>query len=349
MGVLWTVDYVGLWFGRNLLLRSLWNLSLIATLMFFMGYPVLKAKPLTTYKKHVDLVHFAVTTQLYGETDLYSQVRHDSVLGSQHNSVFAGIINAPFLKEKSAFPFISAKAHIIIDNKSGKILSDNNLNLTLAPASTTKLLTALVALDIYELDEVLEISEACSQVESTKLWLPVGDQYTVNDILHSLLISSAGDAGCTLATAKVSRAEFVNLMNEKAVSLGMADSHFTNPVGLDGANGSHYSSVWDLYLLSKAAVANPVIDNIVGLNDYSFTNVAGDFEVDITSTNRLLSEIPGTVGIKTGRTEGAGEVLVYRYNEDNKDLTIIVMASDDRFLDTRNLLSWTLSSYSWGY
>jgi D-alanyl-D-alanine carboxypeptidase len=242
---------------------------------------------------------------------------------------------------------LSAKAHLAVDNNSGVILSEHSAYRSFAPASVTKLMTALVARDIYENDELLSIPPKCAEVDSTKLWLPTDLQFRFEDLLYGLLVSSAGDIGCALASDKFEEEIFVNLMNEKAEELGMTNTQFTNEIGLDGYNGSHYSSAWDLYLLSREAVKDPLIRNIIKTKEYTFVDAKGEFEFDIVNTNKLLWEIPNTVGVKTGTTSGAGEVLLYQYREGLKDITIVVLSSDERFLDTRHLLNWILNSYQW--
>jgi len=315
-------------------------------LLFFTGiliyYPLKGSSLSEGYRKKVALWHTGFVTQIYGVPGAVEVGGQAAVLGSAEASK-----KIPVLVSKSAFPYISAKGHLIIDNKTNKILSEHNINRTFAPASTTKLMTALVAADLYGESEIVEISPMCSEVESTKLWMPVGSKYTVKNLLYSLLVSSAGDAGCALASSKLALPAFVELMNVKAAQVGMSNTTFTNPIGLDGADGSHYSSVWDLYLLSKKAMEDPLIREIVRTRNHSFKDITGELDIDISNTNQLMWDIPETIGVKTGRTSGAGEVLIYRYGDKDKDFTIIVMSSEDRFLDTRNLINWTLSSYEW--
>ena len=303
--------------------------------------PLRKSSPMVSYNKNLSLWQSYVTKRIYGQPIQSVSGTGMDVLGT------VGRRSAPVIVQKIAFPFITAKGHLVIDTETDKVLSEHNMSRTFAPASTTKLMTALVAVDLYSEGETVEISSFCSEVDSTKLWMPVGSKYTVRNMLYSLLVSSAGDAGCALAMGKVSLETFVDLMNKKAEEIGMTNTHFTNVVGLDGEEGSHYSSVWDLYLLSKKALRDPLIREIVRTKDFSFTDVTGKYTVNLSNTNQLLWDIPKTVGVKTGRTSGAGEVLIYRYQDEKKDFTIIVMSSEDRFLDTRNLINWTLSSYQW--
>lgn len=244
-------------------------------------------------------------------------------------------------------PQISATAALVVDNISGKRLYMYNADKILAPASTTKLMTALVALDLYNLDDIVTVPLVCTKIDSTKAWLPVDSRYKVHDLIMSMMVGSAGDSACVLSMGKTSAAEFVNLMNKKAREFGMKDTNFTNPVGLDGPIGEHHSTAADLYVLSQKATANSFIKQAVTQKELDLFSADQKFETKMMNTNSLLWQVPGTVGIKTGTTASAGEVLIYEYADDKKDLTIIVMGSTDRFYDTRALLEWAQSSYSW--
>ena len=244
-------------------------------------------------------------------------------------------------------PSISAVAALVVDNKSGKRLYEYKPDLKLAPASTTKLMTALVALDLYNLDDEVTVPLNCTQIDSTKAWLPVASTYKVRDLLLSMMVGSAGDSACVLAEGKTSITDFVNLMNKKAAEFGMKNTNFTNPVGLDGLVGEHHSTAAELYILSQKATSNDFIKRAVAQKEFDMFSADQKFETKLLNTNALLWQIPGSVGVKTGTTASAGEVLIYEYSVDKKDITIVVMGSTDRFYDTRALLDWTLSSYSW--
>lgn len=237
-------------------------------------------------------------------------------------------------------PLLTAKSVLVMDVGGNKVLYSFEADTPLAPASTTKLMTALVALDIYNMDDVLTTPSFCTTVESSRAGLVEDERISVNNLLKSLLVASAGDSACVLATSKVSYTDFVSLMNAKAKSLGMESTFFTNPIGLDGVERSHFSTAGDLYTLSKAAMRNTFISELVRTKEFMFGNIT------LYNTNKLLWEIPETVGIKTGTTQEAGEVLVYEYRDESKDLIIVVMGSEDRFGDTKKLLEWTKESYA---
>jgi D-alanyl-D-alanine carboxypeptidase (penicillin-binding protein 5/6) len=253
----------------------------------------------------------------------------------------------PILVNSGSVPYVTSKSYLIADIKNSKILYEHNSNQKLPLASTTKLMTALVALDIYQINEILEVPEICSTINSTKVYLPVKSLFSVKDLIYSMLIGSAGDSACVLSLGKLPYENFISLMNRKASLSGLLNTRFSNPIGLDDDGGQNFSTVQDLLTLAKLVMHNPIISDAVKTRVYELKSQDGRFNVYINSTNRLLSEIPNTLGIKTGTTESAGEVFVYDFADREKDLVIIVMGSSDRFSDTKTLLNWALGSYSW--
>lgn len=260
------------------------------------------------------------------------------------NSAF---ISSPIVVRKIPEPQISAKSALAVDRKTNKVLFEKEPSLKVLPASTVKLMTAAVSLDVYKLDEEVEVSRYCSSIEGTKAMLPEGKVFKVSDLISVMLVGSAGDAACTLATFKISEKDFVGLMNKKAKEIGMELTKFSNPVGLENINGGHYSTAWDLYKLAKYATSISFIKDVVGKNNYIISSVDNSFSTTLMNTNKLLWEVPGTIGVKTGTTENAGEVLVYEYKDGIEDVIIVVMGSKDRFGDTKLILNWINSSYSW--
>lgn len=253
----------------------------------------------------------------------------------------------PILINSASLPVVTSRAYVVADKKTGKILQSYDATQKLPPASTAKLMTALVALDIYNLDEIVTVPEICTTIESTKVWLPVDGRFAIKDLIYSMLIGSAGDSACVLSVSKIPYENFVSLMNRKAALIGLTDTHFSNPIGLDDEDGQNYSTPKDLLTLSEVVMKNPVISDAVKTAKFDLESVDKKFIVAVYSTNQLLYEIPNTLGIKTGTTESAGEVFIYDYADEEKDLIIVVMGSRDRFTDTKNLLSWVLRSYSW--
>ncbi len=246
------------------------------------------------------------------------------------------------------FPAISAKSHIIIDVPTNTVLSSKDANLPLPPASTAKLATALASLKIYKLDEEITIPQFCAQVDGTKVGLVQGQKFYVGDLLKALLVYSAGDAGCVLSIGKVSYADFIGLMNQIATEAGLTNTKFTNPIGLDDADGENLASAEDLAKLGMFAVKNDFIKEVVRLKEFELRDLDGKYSKKLSNTNKLLTELPESVGIKTGTTTGAGEVLIYEYVKGKTDLIIVVMGSRDRFADVKQSLDWVLMSFRWG-
>ncbi|OGC47226.1 hypothetical protein A2886_01090 [candidate division WWE3 bacterium RIFCSPHIGHO2_01_FULL_42_13] len=319
--VLWLIDDIGS-FARSVLSHS----------VRFSLYFVIVAVALTGF--HVN----SVEVGLGDFPSLFTQ-QSSEILG-------AAVQSLPKKVNEIPFPQISASSVYAVDVKTGRALVEINKDLELAPASTTKLMTALVALDVYNLDESLVVADFCTQIEGQKTGFLAQDSYTVKNLIVSLLASSSADAACTLATGKLSYSDFVYKMNEKAKGLGLDHTAFTNPVGLDGENNSHHSTASDLYLLARQAISNEMIKEIVKTKETILVSDSG-LSTNLVNTNELLWTQPGTVGIKTGQTEEAGEVLIYEYKDGQKDIVIIVMRSEDRFGDTARILNWILSSYSW--
>ncbi len=264
-------------------------------------------------------------------------------------SVLGFSVVRPGLIKKSdpqAFPNISAKSYVVADAASNKILESKNEQMKLPPASTTKLVTALVAEDIYESSSSLTMTADCSNLDTQSIGLFVDETYTYKDLLSSMLIFSAGDSACLISKSKVSYSDFISRMNKKVSELGLKNTNFVNSIGLDDANDSQHSTAYDLYVIARAAKASDTLSHLFSIKEYSFYPASGKgFKYIFTNTNRLLFEVDGTVGLKTGKTQNAGEVLVYEYKRDSVDLIIVVMGSNDRFSDTKKLLEWTLASY----
>jgi len=247
----------------------------------------------------------------------------------------------------SEFPHISAKAILVVDLLTDQVLYEKDADLALAPASVTKLMSVLVAQDIYDSLDVLEVPLECAQLPGMKLGLFAEEILSYPDLLNATLIASSNDAACTLAKGVLSQEDFVEKMNKKAVRLGLTSTHFTNPVGFDDPYFNHFSTARDLYKLAKFVKKDPALSNIVRKKSYTLSS--GQIMRTAYSTNQLLWTIPETVGIKTGTTTLAGEVLVYEYRDlsRDKDLLIVLMGSQDRFNEISQILNWVSSRFVW--
>ena len=252
----------------------------------------------------------------------------------------------PVLKDGvSTFPMISAQGVIVSDLGSGQVLYEKNSDSPLLPASTTKIVTALTAMDAFQPDQILTIPQGIN-VEGQKIGLFRGEQFRFEDLLEALLVYSANDAAMALALNYPGGYEsFVSAMNEKAKNLSMVNSNFENPVGLDSAGQT--TTAKDLLRVSEVAMRNPVFARIVGLKTVDITDITGKNKYHLSNVNKLLDSVPGVAGIKTGWTENARENLVTYIERDGHKLIIVVLGSQDRFGETKELIDWIFASYEW--
>lgn len=240
---------------------------------------------------------------------------------------------------------LSADAVVAIDVDSAAILLDKNSHQKLAPASTTKIMTALVAIDTFPLDQVITIKDNPTKIGHV-IGFNQGEKFTVGDMLKALLINSGNDAAEILAqNYPQGRAAFIQAMNSKAQKLHLSESAFVNPSGLDAA--AHYSSAFDLSLLARELMKNKYLRTLVGTKQAMISDQAGKNTYQFYNTNQLLGVEPGVVGVKTGTTELAGEDLITQVERDGHRLIIVVLKSQDRYYDTRQIIRWLFSHYQW--
>lgn len=251
----------------------------------------------------------------------------------------------PVLSNKGSFPILSAQGVIAIDLDSGVPLYEKNPDAPLLPASTTKIITALVALDAYPLDSILKVGPGV-RVDGQKMGLFAGEEMKVEDLLYGLLVYSANDAAMTLAENYPGGYEtFVDAMNAKAGYLSMSNTNFENPIGLDG--NYQRSTARDLVRATEVAMKNPVFAKIVGTKEILITDVSGKYSYDLINLNQLLGTVPGVIGVKTGWTESARENLVTYIDRDGHEILITLLGSQDRFGETRELIDWIFANYNW--
>lgn len=242
-------------------------------------------------------------------------------------------------------PELSAPAGILT-TRDGRVLWERDAHQARPMASTTKIMTALVVLERADLDAVATVSEAATAVEGSTAGLVAGQRVPVRTLLAALLVRSANDAAIVLAEHVAGSVEaFVRLMNAKARELGLEDTHFTNPHGLD--EEGHESSAADLATLARVAMAHPTFAEIVGRPDVVVPRAKGGAR-RYETTNRLVTDYPGATGVKTGWTDGAGYCVVASAERDGVGLVAVVLGARSagaRFADTRALLDWGFEHY----
>ena len=247
----------------------------------------------------------------------------------------------PYLK-LPYYPEVSAEGIYLVDLPSFTPVFSRNENLKLFPASTTKILTALVAYDIYKPDQIITVKKTIA--DGQVMGLVVGEKIIVENILYGMLVHSGNDAAYVLAN-NYGYDKFVDLMNKKAQTLGMKNSHFSNPNGLD--SGSQFSTAFDLSLAARELLKNPYLSKIVSTKEITISDVDFKYFHQLTNVNKLLGEIQGLGGLKTGYTENAGENLVSFYKKNGHQFVIVILKSQDRFNDTRNIIKWIEENVSY--
>jgi serine-type D-Ala-D-Ala carboxypeptidase (penicillin-binding protein 5/6) len=239
---------------------------------------------------------------------------------------------------------ITAGGIVIYDIGSGAYLYKRNENNLLAPASTTKLMTALVALDTFSPDDVLTVHSLPG--DGQMMGLVIGEKMTLENLLYGMLIYSGNDAAYVIAENFPGGMEaFISAMNHKAISLHLTRSSFTNPIGYDDPN--HKMTPIDLARLAAAALGNKIIAKMVAIPSITISDVTHTHFHQLKNVNELLGKIPGVGGIKTGWTEEAGENLVTLVERNNHRVIFVVLKSQDRFGETARLIDWVFGNFEW--
>lgn len=249
----------------------------------------------------------------------------------------------PKLKEGAEF-YVAAGAVEALDLESGKTLFTKNAGVPMLPASTTKIATAMVALENYSLDDVLKVP--AMRVSGKTMGLKIGEEMTVGNLLKGLLIFSANDSAEVLAQDfPGGREGFVEKMNKLASNLGLENTHFSNPTGFD--EYLHFSTASDLVKLSVWALKNDFFAEVVSTKEAEVASTDGRVAHKLTNINKLLGRVPGVLGVKTGWTENSGESLVTLVERDGHRVVIAMLGSEDRFGETEKLIEWIYDSYYW--
>jgi D-alanyl-D-alanine carboxypeptidase (penicillin-binding protein 5/6) len=240
----------------------------------------------------------------------------------------------------------NASAALIMDLESGQVVYSYNADIRLAPASTTKIMTAIIALEQGSLDDRVLITESHAQ-EGSIMGLLTGDVATLEDLLWGLLLPSGNDAAMAIAehVGGGSVEDFVAKMNQKAEELGLSNTHFVNPHGHDALG--HYSSASDLAIMARYALRKPLFAQMVATERRTVTT---DKVYYLYNTNQLLrmpAEVPGVDGVKTGFTDDAGDCLVASVSRGGRRVLVIVLGSESRVEATIPLINYAFSAFTW--
>lgn len=277
-----------------------------------------------------------------------------SVLGTSINSFYSQKISKinppPVRNPKISDPEINAEAAILIHEPSKYPLYLKNSDYQVPIASITKIMTAVVALENYKLDDVIEIKPDNTKVTPSVMNLTSGEKITVRNLLYGLLLQSGNDAALALASGKMPMDKFINLMNQKALELGLGKTKFKDPAGLDDQG---HSSAIDVAILFSYALKNPEIQKIISTPEIEVASVDQSVLHQLKNSNRLTTgEIPldGIVGGKTGYTPDAGHTLVCAASRNGQTLISVVLktysnAASASAEETRKLLTWGFESF----
>ena len=245
----------------------------------------------------------------------------------------------------SELPKTNSRRYIVYDRISKSMIIGKNEDVKSAMASTTKIMTTIVILEKADLNEKVTVSAKAGGTGGSKLGLKRGDKASVRDLLYGLMLRSGNDAAVALAEHVGGSVKgFAELMNEKAIELGLTNTHFVTPHGLDDAN--HYTTALELAKLTDYAMDNETFAKIVGTK--STTIYINNQSRQINNTNELLGVLNGVVGVKTGFTNNAGRCLVTETKRNNMDIITIVLGADTkkyRTKDSVNLIEYTFSKY----
>jgi D-alanyl-D-alanine carboxypeptidase len=247
----------------------------------------------------------------------------------------------------------SAISILIKSDGTSKIIFEKDGNRKLPIASITKLVTALVVLENYDLSKIIEISPETAQIDKEYGYgkLKIAEKFSAKDLLYILLMESSNGAAQSLASV-IGEKEFVDLMNITSARLEMENTFFVNPTGLDPDNPSdltNYSTAEDLIKLAKYLLEKqPLIWEIAGNLEFNLYLSDGETYQQLKNTNELLKEIP-QVGGKTGWTPQAGGCLLLVYKSPNKNgyLINVILGSENRFEDMKKLINWSKKAYKW--
>ena len=259
---------------------------------------------------------------------------------------FILLFNIAVLAEE---PKVNAISAVIVDGDTGRILWGKNENKPMAMASTTKIMTALVALENSDIKKETTVSKNATLASPVKMHLSVGEKMTIEQLLYAMMLQSYNDSAVAVAEAVGGSVEkFCTMMNEKAKEIGCSDTVFETPNGLD--KGNHHSTAEDMSKIGVYALKNQNLMKIMNTRDYTFKSSKTTYS--FVNKDRLLSEYEGAIGMKTGFTGKAGHCFVGAANRGDVTLVSVVLASgwgtagkSRKWIDTKALLNYGFNNY----
>ena len=255
-----------------------------------------------------------------------------------HTAVF------PANAQNASSPSVSAQSAVLIEAESGAVIWEKQKDLRLPMASTTKIMTALVALSLASPDTVIATDAKAVGVEGSSIYLFEGEELTLEQLLYALLLESANDAAAAIAIGLSGSIEaFADQMNQTARVLGLKDTHFTNPHGLD--HEEHYTTAHDLALITRALLRDHLLRTIVSTRKTTSPHEGAGGVRLLINHNKLLRMYDGCIGVKTGFTKRSGRCLVSAAERDGLTLIAVTLSAPDDWADHTNLLDYGFDSY----
>lgn len=295
-------------------------------------------------------IFVTVATIVSTFTPLVLNSTEDIIISSdipQNNSNVAGIIkyNIPPVSRNFPLPYLSARAVLVKDLSTDTLLYQKDASQPLPIASTTKIMTALVASEYFQPNSVLTVKEGAG-IPGASVGLFFGENLSFRSLLYGMLLPSGNDAAYAIAENYPGGVlGFVSAMNKKAAILGLKSTHFDNPAGFDSPN--HYSSALDLAIITQEALKDSQLARIFSTKETEIVSLDKRFNHHLSNLNKLLSQIDGVLGIKTGYTEGAKENLVTLVDRERHQVLVVILGSDDRFGETTRLIDWIYRNFVW--
>ncbi len=248
--------------------------------------------------------------------------------------------DAPYLPP----PSVSAQSAVLMLAQTGDRVYEKEADIRLPMASTTKIMTALVALDLADPDQVITVAPEAVGTEGSSIYLTEGEALTLEQLLYALLLESANDAAVAIACGVSGSVEkFAAEMNKKAAALGLKNTHFVNPHGLD--HEEHYTTAYELAVITRHALQNPLFKTIVSTRKTTIPHESPDSARLLVNHNKMLRLYEGCIGVKTGFTKRSGRCLVSAAERDGVTLISVTINAPDDWDDHADLLDYGFSKY----
>ena len=246
--------------------------------------------------------------------------------------------------ERPASLSLSASSAVLYEPSTGQVFYAKDANTRRPMASTTKIMTALVAIENGSLDDKIKVAKEAVGIEGSSVYLREGETVTLESLLYAVLLASANDAAAAIAYGIAgSMSAFVDMMNEKAAALGLSDTHFVNPHGLH--DDDHYTTALELAKIAGAAMKNEVFRNITSTVRHTVSLGDGTVSRVLFNHNRLLLMYKGAIGVKTGFTKASGRCLVGAAERDGLTMIAVTLNAPNDWQDHRTLFDYGFSNY----